>query len=62
MTSTLFNLVEYQRQQNVDQNGWANAHNRGNGEDQTNDHSVNACPIGKASANAENFLIGFIKC
>ena len=37
-------------------------HGFGNGEDQANNHGIHACPIGKASANAENFLVGFIKC
>ena len=62
LAAVLCPLVEYHRQQNVNQNRRTKADNRCNGEDQANDHGIHASPVCQASANAKNFLVGFIKC
>lgn len=55
------NLVEDHGQQDVNQNGRANADNCRDGEYQAYYHGINASPVGKACAYAKNFLVGFIK-
>lgn len=57
-----YKLVEYHCEQDINQNWGAEADHCSDGEYQADYHGIHAAPVGKASANTKNFLIGFIKC